>query len=156
MANKIIPIPDGYYTVTPHLVINGAAKAIEFYKSAFDAKEEMRHSDPSGKIGHAEIRIGNSKIMLSDEFPEMNCKGPKSFGGSPVSIYLYVNDVDSTAKQAVKAGAKEIRPVTNQFYGDRIGTFEDPFGHIWHIASHVEDVSAEEIERRAKVAHSGK
>jgi PhnB protein len=146
------PIPDGYHTVTPYLVLGGAAKAIEFYKQAFGAEELFRMADPSGKVGHAEIKIGDSIIMLADEHPEMGYKGPQSIGGTPVSIMLYVRDVDAVAAKAVAAGATVTRPVQNQFYGDRSGTFTDPFGHVWTVATHVEDLSPDEIGRRAKEA----
>ena len=146
------PIPDGYHTATPYLVIGGAAKAIDFYKQAFGAEELMRMADPSGKVGHAEIKIGDSIIMLADEHPEMGHKGPKSLGGTPVSIMLYVRDVDAVGAKAVAAGATVTRPVQNQFYGDRSGTFTDPFGHLWTVATHVEDLSPEEIGRRAAEA----
>jgi PhnB protein len=148
MAAK--PIPDGYYTATPYLIVQGAAKAIDFYKQAFGATELMRLADPSGKVGHAEIKIGNSPIMLADEFPEMGARGPQSFGGSPVSICLYVEDVDARFNRAIAAGAKAVRPVKDQFYGDRSGTLTDPFGHTWTIATHKEDLSPEEINRRAE------
>lgn len=141
-------VPDGYHTVTPYLIIQGAARAIEFYKKAFGATELLRLEGPNGMIGHAEVKIGDSPIMLADEFPEMGARSPQAFGGSPVSICLYVPDVDALARQAVAAGAKEVRPVKDQFYGDRSGTFTDPFGHTWTIATHKEDVSPEEINRR--------
>ena len=146
------PIPDGYHSVTPYLIIQGAADAIAYYVKAFGATELMRIPAPEGKIGHAEIKIGDSPIMLADEFPEMGYKSPKSLGGSPVSIMIYVDDVDTVFKQAVAAGGKEQRPVKDQFYGDRSGTLEDPFGHVWHVATHKEDISSEEMERRAKAA----
>jgi PhnB protein len=153
--SKPKPIPEGYHTATPYLIIKDAAKAIEFYKKAFGAKEMMRMSQPDGRIGHAEIKIGNSPIMLADEFPEMGARSPQSLGGSPVSILLYVEDVDAFAKQAVVAGTKVVRPVKDQFYGDRSGSFEDPFGHQWHIATHVEDVAPEEMHKRAAAAGRG-
>ena len=153
--SKPKPIPEGYHTATPYLIIKNAAKAIEFYKEAFRAKEMMRMSQPDGRIGHAEIKIGDSPIMLADEFPEMGARSPQSLGGSPVSILLYVEDVDAFAKQAVAAGTKVIRPVKDQFYGDRSGSFEDPFGHQWHIATHVEDVAPEEMHKRAAAAGRG-
>jgi PhnB protein len=153
--SKPKPIPDGYHTATPYLIIKDAAKAIEFYKKAFGAKEMMRMSQPDGRIGHAEIKIGDSPIMLADEFPEMGARSPQSLGGSPVSILLYVEDVDAFAKQAVTAGTKVVRPVKDQFYGDRSGSFEDPFGHQWHIATHVEDVAPEEMHKRAAAAGRG-
>ena len=149
MSAKVKPVPDGYHTVTPYLIIKGAAGALEFYKKAFGAEELYRMPQPDGRIGHAEIRIGNSRVMLADEFPEMGYRSPQSLGGSPVSILLYVKDVDAMAGKALAAGAKVIRPVQDQFYGDRSGTFADPYGHVWTIATHQEDVSAEELERRA-------
>ena len=148
-------IPDGYHSVTPYLIIKGAADGIDYYQKAFGAIELMRMPAPGGKIGHAEIKIGDSPIMLADEFPEMGYTSPQTLGGSPVSIMIYVADVDSVFKQAIAAGGKEQRPVQDQFYGDRMGTLEDPFGHVWHVATHKEDVSAEEMKRRAKAAHGG-
>lgn len=145
-------IPDGYHSVTPYLIIAGAAEAIDYYKKAFGATELLRMPAPGGKIGHAEIKIGDSPIMLADEFPEMGYKSPQTLGGSPVSIMIYVEDVDTVFNQAVAAGGKVQRPLKDQFYGDRTGTLEDPFGHVWHVATHKEDVSAEEMERRAKAA----
>ena len=150
MATKAIP--EGYRTATPYLVIKGAADAIEFYKRAFGATEMLRMADPQGRVGHAELKIGDSVIMLADEHPNMGYRGPRSLGGSSVSILLYLEDVDAVFERAVKAGAKALRPVTNQFYGDRSGTLEDPFGHIWTIATHVEDVPPEELKRRAAAA----
>lgn len=152
MASKVKAIPEGYHTVTPYLIIKGAADAIEFYKKALGATEVLRMPQPDGRIGHAEIQIGDSFVMLADEFPEMNNRGPKSLGGSPVTIHLYVDDVDAVAKKALAAGAKELTPVKDQFYGDRAGKFEDPFGHIWYISTHKEDLSPEEIGKRAKAA----
>jgi PhnB protein len=153
MAKAVKPIPEGYYTVTPYLIVNGAAKAIDFYKKAFGATELFRMGGPDGKIGHAEIKIGNSPIMLADEHPEMGYRGPLTLGGTPVSILLYVNDVDKMAAQAIAAGAKVQRPVKDQFYGDRSGTFADPFGHVWTIATHKEDVSPEEMKKRMAAQH---
>ena len=144
------PIPDGYHSVTPYLIINGATAALDYYTRAFGAVELFRMPAPEGKIGHAEIKIGDSPIMLADEVPEMGYKSPQSLGGSPVSIMIYVEDVDTVFNRAIAAGGKEQRPVKDQFYGDRSGTLEDPFGHIWHVATHKEDVSPEEMERRAK------
>jgi PhnB protein len=145
--------PEGYHTATPYLIIKGAAAAIDFYKKAFSATELMRMADPkTNHIGHAEIKIGDSPIMLADEHPDMGYKSPKSLGGTPVSLMLYVDDVDSVAKQALAAGAKVMRPVQDQFYGDRSGTFEDPFGHVWTIATHKEDLSPEEMGKRAAAA----
>ncbi len=149
MTSIVKPIPDGYHTITPYICVNDAANAIEFYKKAFGATELMRLADPSGRIGHAEIKIGDSHLMLADEFPEMNFRSPQTLGGSPVSIFLYVEDVDATANQAVAAGAKLVKEVKDQFYGDRSGTVEDPFGHVWYIATHKEDVSLEEINKHA-------
>jgi PhnB protein len=149
------PIPDGYHTATPYLIIGGAGDAIEFYKKAFGAKELFRFPMPDGKIGHAEIKIGDSPIMLADEFAEMGYKGPQSLGGSPVSIMIYVTDVDTIFNQAVAAGATVKEAVSDKFYGDRMGTLTDPFGHVWHISTHKEDVSLEEMEKRAKAAHGG-
>jgi PhnB protein len=147
MANKVNYIPKGYNTVTPYICVNGADRAIEFYKKVFGAEEVMRM--PYGdKVGHAELRIGDSKIMLSDEYPEMDVRGPMAIGGSPVTISVYVEDVDAVVQRAVSAGAKIIRPVENQFYGDRTGQIQDPFGHKWSIGTHIEDVSREEMEKR--------
>ena len=148
MVSTVKPIPDGYHTATPYLITNDAASAIEFYKKAFGATERMRLKDPSGKVMHAEIIVGASTIMMADEFPDMNAVSPQSLGGSPVSIHLYVEDVDAMFGQAVAAGAKVCRAVEDQFYGDRAGTLTDPFGHIWMIATHKEDVSLEEVEKR--------
>jgi PhnB protein len=146
------PVPEGYRTATPYLIVKGAAEAIEFYKRAFGATEMLRMADPQGKVGHAEIKIGDSVIMLADEHPAMGYRGPRSLGGSSVSILLYLEDVDGVFERAVKAGAKAQRPVVNQFYGDRSGTLEDPFGHVWTVATHVEDVPPEELQRRAQAA----
>src|SRR5579872_1236046 len=150
MANKVKAIPDGYHSVTPYMIVKGAANAIEFYKKAFGATEIMRMQDDKGKIKHAEIKIGNSPIMLADEFPEMKMMGPQSQGGTGMFLHLYVEDVDAIAKQAVAAGAKEIRPVADHFYGDRAGNFLDPYGHQWYISTHVEDLSPDEIRKRAQ------
>ena len=144
-------IPEGYQSVTPYLVVDGAAKAIEFYKKAFGATEVMRMEDPGGRIGHAEIKIGNSHIMLADEYPDMGFRGPTSLGGSAVSLMVYVERVDDVFKQAKACGAQEMQPLKDQFYGDRSGTLKDPFGHVWTIATHVEDIAPDEMERRAKV-----
>jgi PhnB protein len=145
----IKPIPEGYHSVTPYLIIKGASAAIDYYKKVFGATERMRMPGPGGTVGHAEIVIGGSTVMLADEHPEMGFRSPKTLGGTPVSIALYVPDVDAVFKRAVDAGAKAQRPVENQFYGDRTGTLEDPFGHVWSVATHVEDVSPEEMARRA-------
>jgi len=152
MTSKPKPVPDGYHTATPYLIVKGAAQAIEFYKKAFGATELMRMPQPGGKIGHAEIKIGDSPIMLADESPDVGARSPQSIGGSPVSIMLYVEDVDRIFSQAVEAGAKVKRPVADQFYGDRTGGIEDPFGHLWYIATHKEDVSPEEMRKRAAAA----
>ena len=149
MTTSVKPVPEGYHNVTPYLIVDGASGAIEFYKKVFGASELMRMAAPGGKVGHAEVLIGDSRIMLADEFPDMGARGPKAFGGSPVHLYLYVEDVDSVARQAVAAGAKEIRPVKDQFYGDRSGAFEDPYGHLWHISTHKQDVPPDELKRRA-------
>ena len=149
MAN-VKPIPDGYRSVTPYLVIRGAEQAMEFYSKAFGAQESFKMLGEKGKIGHAEMKIGDSVIMLADENPNMGHKSPATLGGSPISILLYVEDCDAVFNQAVKAGAEVERPLANQFYGDRTGGVKDPFGFSWYIATHVEDVSPEEMERRAK------
>ena len=143
------PIPDGYPRVTPYLHVDGASKAIDFYRTVFGAKERMRMAGPDGRIGHAELEIGNSMIMVADEHPDMGVRGPKSVGGTPVTVLVYVEDVDRAFERALTAGAKELRPVQNQFYGDRSGQFEDPFGHQWNVATHVEDVSPDEMAKRA-------
>jgi PhnB protein len=145
---KVKPIPAGYHAITPYLIVDGAARAIEFYRRAFDAKELMRIPAPNDRIGHAEIKVGDSVIMLADEHPEMDARSPSHYGGSPVTLLLYVTDVDKQFKQALAAGATEVRPVADQFYGDRSGTLKDPFGHSWHLSTHKEDVSMEEIARR--------
>jgi PhnB protein len=149
---SIKPVPEGYRTATPYLIVKGAAEAIEFYKRAFGATEMLRMADPQGKVGHAEIRIGDSVIMLADEHPGMGYRGPHTLGGSSVSILLYLEDVDDVFERAVRAGGKVLRPVADQFYGDRSGTLEDPFGHVWTVATHVEDVAPEEMKRRAETA----
>ncbi len=150
------PIPDGYRSVIPYLIVDGAAAAIAFYKTAFGATERLRLGGPGGKIGHAELAIGDSLIMLADEHPEMGVRGPRTVGGSPVGIHVYLPGVDAAAARAVAGGAKLTRPVADQFYGDRLGTLEDPFGHIWHISTHIEDVSPEEIARRGAALAQGK
>jgi len=141
-------IPDGYHTATPYLIVKGAAQAIEFYKKAFGATELFRMGGPDGRVGHAEIKIGDSVIMLADEAPDMGYRSPSSLGGAAVSTMLYVEDVDDRFDRAVAAGAKVQRALANQFYGDRSGTIEDPFGHVWTIATHVEDVPPDEMKRR--------
>ncbi|MDZ3836237.1 MAG: VOC family protein [Rhodospirillales bacterium] len=152
MAATATEAPSGYHAVTPYLTIKGAAKAIDFYKSIFGASERMRMDTPDGRIGHAEIQIGDAAIMLSDEWPEMGHSGPQAFGGSPVALHIYVGDVDAVAEQAVAAGATLKQPPKDEFWGDRMGTIVDPFGHIWLISTHVEDVPEEEMRRRAEVA----
>ena len=152
---KAKPVPHGLHTATPYLFVQGAAGAIDFYKAAFNAKELMRMPAPGGRVGHAQIKIGDSHIMLSDESPDMGAPGPKRLGGSPVMLYLYVKDVDAVVAQAVAAGARLIHPVKDQFYGDRSGGLEDPFGHIWHVATHKEDVLPEELRKRAEAAMRG-
>ena len=159
MATKIKPIPEGYHAVTPYMTIKDAARALEFYKQAFGATEVMRMPGPDGRVGHAEIRIGDCAIMMADECPEMGARSPQSLGGSPVAVHLYVADVDATAKRAVAAGGTLTRPVADQFYGDRTGTLTDPFGHVWHIATHKEDVPVAELRKRAAAMakqHEGK
>jgi PhnB protein len=147
MAN-VKPIPDGYHSVTPYLSINGAAEAIEFYKNAFGATELFRMGGPDGKVGHAELQIGSSKIMLADEHPEIDFRSPKALGGSPVTLHLYIEDVDAVFNRAVAAGATVTRPLTNEFYGDRVAGLTDPYGHTWHLATHIEDVSSDEMAAR--------
>jgi len=149
MAGKVQPIPKGYHSVTPYLIVKDAARAIDFYKKAFGATELMRMPAPGGKIGHAEIKIGDSPIMLADEIPNMPHRSPETISGSPVSIMLYVEDVDTVFNRAVEAGAKVERPLKDQFYGDRSGGVIDPFGHLWHLSTHIEDVSPEEVKKRA-------
>jgi PhnB protein len=152
---KVNPIPEGYHSVTPYLSIKGAAKAIDYYKEVFGATELFRMAAPDGKIGHAEIKIGNSPIMLADEFPEMEFVSPQTLGGSPIGLMIYVDDVDTMFNKAIGAGATEVKPLQDQFYGDRSGTLKDPFGHVWTVATHVEDVAPEELQKRAAAAHGG-
>jgi PhnB protein len=153
MAN-VKPIPDGYHSVTPYMIIKGAAAAIEYYRNAFGATELFR-MEHEGKVGHAEIKIGDSPIMLADEHPEMNAFSPKTVGGTPVSLMIYVEDVDSIFKRAIELGGTQMKPVQDQFYGDRSGTLTDPFGHVWTVATHMEDLTPEEIDSRAAAAHGG-
>ncbi len=155
MAAKVKPIPEGYHVITPYLIIKGASDAIEFYKKAFGATEVMRMAQPDGRIGHAELQIGDSKFMLADEFPEMDVRSPRSIGGTAVMLHLYVEDVDTVVGRALSAGAKALRPIQDQFYGDRSGSVADPYGHVWHVATHKEDLSPEEIRRRAAAQHKG-
>lgn len=152
MATRVKPIPEGFHTATPYLYVRSAARAIEFYKQAFGASEMVRMPGPNGTVGHAEIKIGDSPIMLADENPHVGARSPEAVGGSPVSNLLYVEDVDAVFNKAVAAGAKVLRPVTDQFYGDRSGGVSDPFGHLWYIATHKEDVSPEEMRKRAAAA----
>jgi PhnB protein len=142
------PIPDGYPQLMPYLIIDGAAEAIEFYKSALGASERMRMGGPDGRVGHAELQIGDAVLMLADENPEMGIVGPRTVGGTPVTLHLYVEDADATFERAVQAGAKSLRPMEDRFYGDRSGQFEDPYGHRWNVATHVEDVPEGEMQRR--------
>jgi uncharacterized glyoxalase superfamily protein PhnB len=152
MAKRAKAIPDGYHTVTPYLMVRGADRAIEFYKRAFGAEELMRMSGPDGKsIMHAEIKIGDSRIFLSEEFPEMGCRSPESLGGTASSLHLYVEDVDAAFKRAVAAGAQVKMPVADMFWGDRFGKLIDLFGHEWGMATHKEDLTPEEIRERANV-----
>jgi PhnB protein len=149
-ANKKVPaIPKGYHSIIPYLIVKEAKKAIEFYKKVFGAKEVMRMENPKGKISHAELKIGDAKIMLADEFLKMNARSPKAYGGSPVGIHLYIKDVDSVIKSAVAAGAKLTRVIENMFYGDRSGEIEDPYGHKWYISTHIENVSPAQMKKRA-------
>ena len=146
------PIPDEYPRVMPYLIVDGAAAAIDFYKSVLGATERMRMDGPDGHIGHAELELGESMIMLADENPEMGARGPKAIGGTPVTLHVYVEDSDAAFGRAIDAGAKSLRAVEDQFYGDRSGQFEDPFGHKWNVATHVEDVPPEEMRERAQAA----
>ena len=154
MANAK-PIPEGYPQVTPYLAVEDANRAIEWYSTVFGTRERMRLGAPDGKVGHAELELGDSLLMLADEFPEMGMRSPKAVGGTPVIISLYVDAVDGVFERAVQGGAKPLRQVEDQFYGDRVGSFEDPFGHRWSVATHVEDVPPDEMERRAAEAMDG-
>ena len=155
MSPSVKPIPDGYPRVSPYLVVDGAAQAIDFYTQVLGDSERMRMGGPDGKIGHAELEFGDSVVMLADEYPDMGYVGPKAVGGTPVTIGVYVEDVDKTFDAAVKAGAKALRPVEDQFYGDRSGQIEDPFGHRWSIQTHVEDVPPDEMQKRAAAMGGG-
>jgi PhnB protein len=150
MATK--PIPEGYHTLTPYLAVDNATEAIEFYKHAFGAKERMRMPGPEGTIGHAEIEVGDSLVMLSDPFPQSSVRPPKELGGTSASVFMYVEDVDAVVRQAVDAGATVTMEVSDQFWGDRFGSVSDPFGHTWSIATHVEDLTPEEVAERGKAA----
>jgi PhnB protein len=152
--SEVKKIPEGYHSITPALIVKDGNAAIEFYKKGFGAEERHRMKSPDGRIGHAELKIGDSIVMLTDEFPEMKCLSPKSIGGSPVSMYIYVEDVDDTFNKAVSAGAKVLDPVKDQFWGDRHGRIEDPFGHLWSIATHKKDLSSEEMKKAAEEAFS--
>jgi PhnB protein len=154
MSKKVSPVPEGYNSITPYLIIKGAAQAIEYYKNVFGATEIVRMDQPNGEVGHAELKIGDSRIMLADENLAMGAghASAASIGSSPVSLYLYIPDVDRVVDRAVAAGAKIIKPVQDQFYGDRSGFLQDPFGHFWGVATHVEDVAPQEMEERAKKA----
>ena len=152
---KVSPIPKGYHSVTPYLSVRGAAAAIEFYRKAFGAKEIMRMPGPTGTIGHAEIEIGGSRIMLADEYPEIDFLSPASRGGTTVTIHLYVPDADKIMQRATEAGGTVVQPMKDQFYGDRTGSLRDPFGHVWHLATHKEDLSMAELKKRAEQAAKG-
>ncbi len=152
--SEVKKIPEGYHSITPALIVKDGNAAIEFYKNGFGAEERNRMKSPDGRIGHAELKIGDSIVMLTDEFPEMKCLSPKSIGGSPVSMYVYVEDVDAVFSRAVSAGAKVLDPVNDQFWGDRHGRIEDPFGHLWSIATHKKDLSPEEMKKAAEEAFS--
>ena len=149
------PIPQDYPRVTPYLIVDDGAAAIDFYTSVLGATERMRMAAPEGKVGHAELNVGDSVIMLADEHPEMNAVGPKTVGGTPVSIHVYVEDSDGAFERAIEAGARSLAPVEDKFYGDRSGSFEDPFGHHWNVSTHVEDVPEEEMAKRAQEAMAG-
>jgi PhnB protein len=151
---KVKPIPDGYHSVTPYLFIKGAADAIDYYTKVFGAKERMRMPGPNGRVIHAELQIGDSVIMLADENLEIGAKSPKTLGGASSSLHIYLENVDKIAEKAVSSGAKLVRPIKDEFYGDRAGTIVDPFGHMWSIATHVEDVSPEEMKKRMSKAMS--
>ncbi|HXA78669.1 MAG TPA: VOC family protein [Candidatus Acidoferrales bacterium] len=151
---KVKPIPDGYHSITPYLFIKGAADAIDYYKSVFGAKERMRMPGPNGRIMHAELQIGDSVVMLADENLEIGAKSPKTLGGVSSSLHTYFENVDKIAEKAVSSGAKLVRPVKDEFYGDRTATIVDPFGHMWSIATHIEDVSPEEMQKRMSKATS--
>jgi PhnB protein len=157
MAGNVKRVPDGYHTVMPHLVVRGAAKAIEFYKKAFGAKELGRHSGPDGQsIMHAELQIGDSRVFLNDEFPAMGAVSPQALNGTPVTLHLQVEDVDGLFNQAVAAGAQVIMPVADQFWGDRYGQVADPFGHRWSMASHIRDLTPDQLKEAAAAAFSSK
>jgi PhnB protein len=154
MPREVKPIPDGFHTVTPYLTVNDAARAIDFYKRAFGAQEKVRMQGPPGKVGHAELKIGDSIVMLADEMPGSGCRSPHALGGSTAGIFLYVKDVDAAFKQAVSAGAKVATEPADMFWGDRFGRLTDPFGHVWSLATHKEDVTPEEMQKRSQTAMS--
>jgi PhnB protein len=154
MPTRVKPIPEGYHAVTPYLIVRDAARAIEFYQRAFGAKELFRMAGPGGRVEHAELQIGDSRVMLADESPEMGARSPQSIGGTPVTIHLYVDDVDAVTQRAVDAGAQLMRQVADQFYGDRNGSVADPFGHMWWISTHKEDVPPDEMKRRVAAHHA--
>jgi len=156
MTTKIKPVPEGYHTLSPYLTVRGASDALEFYKKAFGATEICRLDMPDGKIGHAEFKIGDSILMISDESPQCPSTSPEALGGSPVTLHLYVTDADATFAYAIKAGAKETMPLENQFWGDRMGGVVDPFGHNWMIATHIEDVDPSEFQSRMETCFAGK
>jgi PhnB protein len=147
MAPKVNPIPQGYHTVTPSLMVRGAEKALDFYRKAFNAEETLRMPGPDGKIIHAEFRIGNSVMMLGEEMPEMGGKSPQSLGGSPVSFFIYLENVDEAWQRAINAGAKQVMPLADMFWGDRAGCVDDPFGHHWWLAQHIADLTPDEIKK---------
>ncbi len=149
---KVLPIPKGYHSITPYLIVHQGAQAIDFYKKVFGAKEMMRMAQSDGKISHAELQIGNARIMLADPFPEMGARSPRDFGGSPVGIHLYIKDVDAVVARAVAAGAKLTEVVENKFYGDRAGAVEDPYGHKWHVSTRIENLTNAQIKKRAAAA----
>jgi len=151
----VTPIPDGYPRICPYLHIDGAADAIEFYKHVFGATERVRMDGPDGRVGHAELGIGDSVVMLADEYPDLGVLGPKTIGGTPVVLSIYVEDVDATVARATEAGATVDLPVQDRFYGDRVGQIEDPFGHVWSIQTHIEDVPPQEMRRRAELEGGG-
>lgn len=153
---KVAATPQGYHSITPYLIVKNAGKAIEFYKKCFGAIEVLRMEQPDGKIGHAELKIGDAKIMLADEYPEMDARSPQAYGGTPVGIHLYIKNVDTIIERAVASGAKVTRPVETMFYGDRSGTLEDPYGHKWYVSTHVENVTANQIKKRAAALFNGK
>jgi PhnB protein len=155
IMSTVKPIPDGYHSVTPYLIVHDGPAALEFYQKAFGAEQIFRIDGPDGRIGHAEVRIGNSPVMFASEHPEMGATSPRTVGGVASSLMIYVENADAVTERAVAAGAEIVRPIRNQFYGDRSATVKDPFGHIWHIATHIEDVPPDEMMRRAKEAMGG-